>query len=421
MFCSLLLVCSVCCSFVTLRVVTRFDRRIKPSNPDPKKAAALFPGKMKGKWSNNVFKQTGVVNFKGWIAMNSAAGQSCFALFPDERFVVVPCGAKLSIYDCFNPTKAPLVYETGLKQAVLEIAVCAGETPADPVIIACGTRDGELKVFSVDAKRAADVKQKENQVKNEMELAHKKTDAAKAAAEAALKKTRVAERRLSNTDLPLAEPEVDSAENGAQAAAQEAQKEEATVMAQNEWEAAGRVLEEATKKSEAAELALKEAIAESKDIIVLCLLFGKQMRTNRVVFCEFAPSEVAHNATDFNTGGSAINGPVLLWADESLFTVIKLDPSNWDTSQETVIVPAVCSTGDRLGSQAKIQSKDVALVGALIPLTNPNTVILVKASEHAIVIRDWNFTKDLPSPSDLSVFTPELALPLVKKCPYLVW
>lgn len=301
--------------------------------------------------------------------------------------------------------------------------MCAGRTPADPVIIACGTRDGELKVFSVDAKRAADVKQKENQVKKEMELAYKKKYAAKAAVEAALAKTGVAKRRLSNTDLPPAEPEVDSAEHGAEAAAQEAQKEEATIMAQSESDATGRALEEATAESEAeaAELALKEAIAESKDIIVLCLLFGKQMRTNRVVFCEFAPAEVAQNATDFNTGDSAINGPVLLWADESLFTVIKLDPSDWGTSQETVIVPAVCSTGDRLGSQAKIQSKDVALVGALIPLTNPDTVILVKASEHAIVIRDWNFTKDLPSPSDLSVFTPELALPLVKKCPYLVW
>jgi hypothetical protein len=64
----------VCCSFVTLRVVTRFDRRKAPSNPDSKKAAELFPGKMKGKWKNNIFKVTGITNFKGWIPMNSAAG-----------------------------------------------------------------------------------------------------------------------------------------------------------------------------------------------------------------------------------------------------------------------------------------------------------------------------------------------------------
>ena len=147
------------------------------------------------------------------------------------------------------------------------------------------------------------------------------------------------------------------------------------------------------------------------------------------------------------------NGPVLLWADHSLFTAVKLESSDWSKSHETAIVPAVCSSTSRriapsprddgasrccrssfcgclFGrgqglTQAAENSRgvagDIALVGALVPLSNPDTVVLVKASAHAVVIRDWNFTASLPSPADLSVLTPELARQFVNKCPYLLW
>ena len=250
-----LLVC-----FNQTRELAVFDRRM-PGELFPKR----FPSKGKCKWSCNVLKKTGIHNFEGWVAMNSVPGQTCFAVFPDERFVVVPCGVKLLIYDCFYPY-APLICETGLRQAILEVAICKDdrddESRKSKVLIACGTRDGELKVFSFNLSTAKFVF-------------------------AATKATKANERqrmRAENAAMGLEDSET------ANEAKEEAAAESGAKEAKEAAEELARVADEA---SLSVELPLAEAREKCTTTPDFECLFEKTMRPTPVVFCEFAPVAVA--------------------------------------------------------------------------------------------------------------------------------
>ena len=130
--------------------MSRYDRRKFPSKKgEPSKN--FYPGKLQGKWATNVLKKTGLKNNKGWVQIESVPGQTCFAIFPDERFIVVPCGVKLSIIDCHNAARPRTLFDIGCTKDILQVAVCqpSGVSENSQVYIACGTRSGELLVQSL--------------------------------------------------------------------------------------------------------------------------------------------------------------------------------------------------------------------------------------------------------------------------------
>jgi len=315
---------------------------------------------MKGKWANNLFKQTGILNYKGWmteIGNNHSSAlyeQTAFAISPDEKFVIVPRGTNLWLYYLAGNV-APRMFLSPILP--LEICVCRPwNADGQLFAIGCATGDGCFRTFILDFAAPKDSTRNDD---SDEGGALRNCEAGVLAPTGSGKRPVVC-RYISH-------PSPNAEKRGTQ---------------RTLTRKSTRKLGISPTSSSSAPAVISHCEVEEHPVVLLWA------DDDLFAIIEFT----FHNPRD----------------DDS--------PPASDT---LAIVPA--GNLKQSGNEGGLLAGDV--VSAMTKETGEESVLLVKARERMVISRDWNLTLNMPPPTDLSIgaTTSDLALKMVKKHPYLVW